>query len=53
MPKSKIAAKAADKKKSNKQILADKMAKASKTKAIKKSAPAEGGMKEKKAYKRK
>ena len=53
MPKSKIAAKAADKKKSNKQILADKMAKASKTKAIKKSAPAEGGMKEKKVNKRK
>lgn len=53
MPKTKISAKAVTDAKTPKQILADKKAAhASKTKAIKKSAPATGGMKEDKERKK-
>ena len=45
MPKSKIAAKAVKDQKQPKQMMAEKVKKLSKSKAIKKTAPTEGGIK--------
>ncbi len=53
MPKSKIAAKAVTDQKQPKKLLADKVKKMSKSKTIKKTAPADGGIKKNDGEKKK